>query len=349
MLCPSASRPSHKSAFPKARHNNMQGSPQEKPIRTDGRAADVSVFKGLADDTRLRLLRLLFREELNVQELASILEMGQPRVSRHLGVLRNARLVQDRREGTRVFYTLAPLSDEMGGVSAYIESLGKSEHPDLEGLGEALRRRVNDAQSFADCKAEHWDEIGRLLHNSSASLLAMARLAPTGIRIADLGTGTGLMLPFLSAMADHVYAIDHSARMLERARERCRELGIDNVTFVQRRIEALSDHLPPCDALLLHFVLHQVARPQACLKQAVQFLAPGGRLVVVDRVQHEDEKVTTTFGSLWLGFAEEQLQKWLGRAGLMDSRWYPLAGIDRSVDPHLDIFVACGSKPSATE
>ena len=326
--------------------------PAPKPTTTPlptGRDVDVSVFKSLADETRLRLLRLLYREELNVQELAFILEMGQPRVSRHLGVLRNARVVQDRREGTRVYYTLAPLDDDMAGVSAYMESLGKSQHPDLERLEECLRRRLSDAKSFADHKAEHWDQIGPLLHNSSASLLAMAKLMPAGITIADLGTGTGLMLPFLSAMADHVYAIDHSARMLDRARKRCRELEIDNVTFVQRRIEALSDHLPPCEALFLHFVLHQVARPRALLKQAAQFLRPGGRIVIVDRVQHHDEKAKTTFGSLWLGFAEEQIQKWFKGAGLVDTYWHALTGIDRSAEPYLDIFVACGTKPHTTE
>lgn len=313
------------------------------------RDTDVSVFKGLADETRLRLLRLLYREELNVQELASILEMGQPRVSRHLGVLRNAHVVQDRREGTRVYYTLSALDDDMSGVSAYIESLGKSQHADLERLEECLRRRVSDTQSFADHKAEQWDQIGPLLHNSSASLLAMAKLMPAGITIADLGTGTGLMLPFLSAMGDHVYAIDHSARMLDRARKRCRELGLDNVTFVQRRIEALSDHLPPCDALLLHFVLHQIARPQALLRQATQFLSPGGRLVIVDRVQHDDEKAKTTFGSIWLGFAEEQVQKWLKGAGLVDPQWHAVTGIDRSPGPSLDIFVASGTKPKTAK
>ena len=65
------------------------------------------IFKTLADPTRLRILALLEREELAVQELMEVLGMAQSRVSRHLGILREAGVVRDRREGTFVLYQLA--------------------------------------------------------------------------------------------------------------------------------------------------------------------------------------------------------------------------------------------------
>ena len=65
------------------------------------------VFKTLADPTRLRLLALLEREELAVQELTQVLDMAQSTVSRHLAILRDAGLLRDRRDGTFVYYRLA--------------------------------------------------------------------------------------------------------------------------------------------------------------------------------------------------------------------------------------------------
>ena len=50
----------------------------------------VTIFKALADETRLRLLRILLHHELSVNELVSILKMGQSRISRHLRVLSGA-------------------------------------------------------------------------------------------------------------------------------------------------------------------------------------------------------------------------------------------------------------------
>ena len=72
--------------------------------------ADVlqRIFKTLADPTRVRILALLEREELAVQELMEALGMAQSRVSRHLAILREAGLVRDRRDGTFVFYRFAP-------------------------------------------------------------------------------------------------------------------------------------------------------------------------------------------------------------------------------------------------
>lgn len=65
-------------------------------------------FKAMGDQTRLRLLHLLLRKgELCVCELVDALEESQPKVSRHLGILRSAELVQDFRRGTWIFYKLA--------------------------------------------------------------------------------------------------------------------------------------------------------------------------------------------------------------------------------------------------
>ena len=78
----------------------------------------VKVFKALSDETRIRLLKLLQRRELCVCELMQALNMTQSRVSRNLGILKDAGLVQDRREGLWVHYSLNEES-----FNAYAEPL----------------------------------------------------------------------------------------------------------------------------------------------------------------------------------------------------------------------------------
>jgi len=65
------------------------------------------IFKGLADQTRLRILNLLIHGELCVCDIQFVLESPQTNVSRHLIYLKNSGLVRDRREGTRMYYRLA--------------------------------------------------------------------------------------------------------------------------------------------------------------------------------------------------------------------------------------------------
>lgn len=68
---------------------------------------DDPFFRALGDETRRRLLFLLYREgELCVCELTAALALGQPKISRHLAYLRGASLVSDRRQGQWIFYRL---------------------------------------------------------------------------------------------------------------------------------------------------------------------------------------------------------------------------------------------------
>jgi len=323
-----------------------KGRPPTAPVNDE---RHVGLLKAMGDATRLRLLRLLHNEELNVQELCAILELPQPNVSRHLGVLRAASLVTDRREGTKVFYTLADPADERALFRDYLAAVGESDHPDMQRLEESLRARAQTARSFADSKAAQWDDIGSALHNTSASLLAFAGMIGRRAAVADLGTGTGLLLPLLSPMAETVYAVDQSGAMLRRARLRCRDAGIDNVSFVQKPLEELTVEMPACDALLLHFVLHQVARPPVLLSHLRQFLNPGGRLVIVDRVQHDDEQAKTTFGSLWLGFAKDQIGGWLAEAGYRSFSWQPVASATPVAEAPFAMFVAAAEQTAAPD
>jgi ArsR family transcriptional regulator, arsenate/arsenite/antimonite-responsive transcriptional repressor len=66
----------------------------------------LNILKALSDETRLRILKLLERGELCVCEIVAAFDMSQPKVSFHLGVLKSAGLLKDRKEGKWMHYRI---------------------------------------------------------------------------------------------------------------------------------------------------------------------------------------------------------------------------------------------------
>src|SRR5262250_643088 len=83
----------------------MDGRPTRTPSMPD-LADTADVFQLLGEPTRVRLLSLLAAEEMTVADLAAATDLGQSRVSMHLGKLREARVVSDRKVGVATIYSL---------------------------------------------------------------------------------------------------------------------------------------------------------------------------------------------------------------------------------------------------
>jgi len=66
----------------------------------------LNIFKALSDETRLRILKLLENGELCVCDIVAALDMIQPKVSFHLGVLKEVSLIKDRKQGKWVHYSI---------------------------------------------------------------------------------------------------------------------------------------------------------------------------------------------------------------------------------------------------
>jgi ArsR family transcriptional regulator len=91
----------------------------------------TEVFKCLADDTRAKTALLIHREqELCVCELTYALDQSQPKISRHLALLRNCGLLADRRQGQWVYYRLHP--DLPRWVNDILEVTGEANHAWLQ-------------------------------------------------------------------------------------------------------------------------------------------------------------------------------------------------------------------------
>jgi DNA-binding transcriptional ArsR family regulator len=92
--------------LPDGRSERLKSARGSIPDGHDLRAAS-ELLKTLGDPTRMRILSALSREELSVSELQEVLELSQSAVSHQLKVLRDADMVDYRREGKMVYYSLA--------------------------------------------------------------------------------------------------------------------------------------------------------------------------------------------------------------------------------------------------
>ena len=82
-----------------------------------------AVYRLLGDETRLRLLRVLGEQRLNVTELTGILGLAQSGVSRHLGLLKEAGLISEERDAGFTYYRLSPgmQNGERGAIWSALE------------------------------------------------------------------------------------------------------------------------------------------------------------------------------------------------------------------------------------
>ena len=99
-----------------------------------------TLFSALADRTRLRLINLLGDSEVCVCFLVEILKTSQPKISRHLAYLRQARVVVARREGKWMHYRLAEPPDEHAAHIFREVRASLAEHPEFQRDREKLEK-----------------------------------------------------------------------------------------------------------------------------------------------------------------------------------------------------------------
>lgn len=283
------------------------------------------LFQAVGERTRLRLLRLLGREELNVQELVTALEVNQPSVSKHLGVLRDAGWVRQRREGTFSWYRLVAADAFRGGqdlhraVADIVAALPDCGDDDERLAAVIAAREARSRESFAGV-ADDWDRIRRQYDHPDLKAGVVAALVPNGLRVADVGTGTGALLSVLAATGADVVAVDHSGTMLARARRRCRDSGLPRVAFQRADVHALPFADGVFDATYVSMVLHHVTRPVDALAELTRITRPGGAVVVIDFTQHNLTWMRDELGHRWLGFSLEEMAEWQLAVGLAPGR-----------------------------
>lgn len=309
-----------------------------------------ALFRLLGDEVRLRLLRVLHAERLNVTELTSILGIAQSGVSRHLGLLKDAGLVTEQREGGFTYFRAAPaLSDAQNGLGplaamleGHFAQVSRSEmgRADDVRLAEVrrLRRENFDAHAGPDT---HTRQLvpGR---SWAAWARALGHLLPP-LKVADLGCGEGYLTIEASHWASRVLAVDRSTTVLKRAQALAGRRHVHNITWKRGELERLPIKDASVDIALLSQALHHARDPQRALTEAARIVVPGGRVLVLDLREHDEKWVRDRLGDRWLGFTDAHLTALLDGAGLTDIS----VGVGaRRTGDAFTVLVASGRKPA---
>lgn len=292
----------------------------------------LALLKAAADPTRLRLLRLLGRAELNVGELVEATGLGQSRVSRHLASLRASGILDERHEGPRAYLRLTetPPPGSEGLLTALreiVEAPGFGHAADLDGLAHVLAARSRERSARFDRLAGDWDGLRRELLGPALGPGELAGLLlPPGGRWVDIGAGTGLLLPWLAALAGptgEVRAVEAAPRMAEAARARVASLGLDNVRVLPGDMDALP--LPDgwADGVVFSLSLGHAEAPAQALAEARRVTRPGGTVAVADVEAHGHRDLVEALGPGFGGFQPAALARMLREAGLRDLRRIP--------------------------
>jgi ArsR family transcriptional regulator len=273
----------------------------------------IKSLKLLSDPTRLRLLSLLAQDALSVAELQEILGMGQSRISTQLSQLKAAGLATDERSGKNNVY-----SASMPAELTAIASRAAEEIPEIASDNTALRHILSKRKDYARA---YFDELaGRFgkdyVPGRSWKALAEALLKAMNYRhVADLGAGEGTLSQLLAQRAEKVIAIDLSPKMVDYAQKLAEKNGLANLEF---RIGDIED--PPIDdssidLVILSQALHHAEHPQRAIDSAYRILRPGGRLIVLDLLQHNFSEARELYADRWLGFSESHIGSMLEKSG----------------------------------
>jgi ArsR family transcriptional regulator len=157
-----------------------------------------------------------------------------------------------------------------------------------------------------------------------------------------VGTGDGSLLDALAPIYERVVAVDRAEPQLARARERLHRRGYDNVELLgadadDTQVRARVDELGGADVAFASRVLHHAPRPIDAMERLAELVAPGGAVVVIDYVAHQDERMREQ-ADLWLGFEPDELIRLARRVGLEQPHVTPIpaARCGEGPDGHLD-------------
>lgn len=301
----------------------------------------LKALKLIADPTRLRILMLLGSEPLSVAELQEILGMGQSRISTQLSQLKAEGLVEDERSGKHNIYRCS-----MGEDLMEVAKLAAEEIPDLksdrEALRHLLRKRRDKTRAYFDALAGRFGKDyvpGRSWKGLAEALIKTLNYDV----VADLGAGEGTLSQLLAQRARHVIAVDLSPKMIAYGQALAKKNGLDNLEYREGDIESPPIKSRTLDLCILSQALHHAERPQKALDAAYKALKPGGRLIVLDLLQHNFEQARELYGDQWLGFSESELARMMGKSGFTELE---IVVADREQQaPHFQTLLGVGTRP----
>lgn len=307
-------------------------------------SSTLKSLRALSDPTRLRIVALLEKDELSVNELQEISRMGQSRISTHLGLLLDSGLVQARREGKRTYYKL---STGNGLSSEFIQLAlrGAKELPEHSGdqinLKRIVNRRREQAQVYFNQVAGRFDRVYGPGRSWQAFGHLLLRILPPLV-VADLGSGEGLLSELLARRCKRVIAVDNSEKIVAFGAAKAKKNGLKNLEFRLGDLENPPIDPQSMDLVILSQALHHAADPAKAIAGAHKILKPGGQMMILDLSRHGFERAHELYVDRWLGFPESDLQRWLEAAGFKKIEISIVAREEQP--PNFETILASGQK-----
>ena len=308
-------------------------------------SSTLKSLRALSDPTRLRIVALLEKDELSVNELQEITRMGQSRISTHLGLLQDAGLVQSRREGKRTFYRLNSGAGDGEGEIVALAMRGAqelSEHPgDRINLKRILNRRREQAQVYFNQIAGRFDRVYGPGRSWQAFGQLLLRILPPLV-VADLGSGEGLLSELLARRCKKVIAVDNSEKIVAFGAAKAKKNNLRNLEFRQGDLQNPPIEPHSVDLAVLSQALHHADAPPKAIAAAFRILRPHGQILILDLRKHAFDKARELYGDRWPGFAESDLHHWLEQAGFKKIEIGVVAREEQP--PHFETILASAEK-----
>jgi SAM-dependent methyltransferase len=303
----------------------------------------VDTLALLGDENRIRLCALLRDRELCVTDLVRVTGMAQSRVSTHLGRLREAGFVVDRRKGAQSFYALAANGCPTA-VRACLDEAAGSGDPTLE--GDQKRLRELEAERRDEVPQRLVDELdrdyspGRTWQSLTAGIAPLLRLGD----VLDVGSGDGAAASVLAPYCRSLTCIDTNERLIAAARERLVRQGQENVHTQVADVHALPFPDGSFDSVIMFHTLTYAEHPGRAVVECARVLRPGGRFVLLCLDEHRQSEVTARYGERHPGFSPRTVRGLLTRAGLDVTS---SEVVSREIKkPHLQVVRAIADKSS---
>ncbi len=268
----------------------------------------AKAFRILGDETRLRILRVLQHDSLNVGELTQVLGLAQPSVSKQLRELRRAELVEGSKNGSYTYYHLSSLPPVWWTELA--RQLQNSE--DSKGDFARLQEIKNQREELSE-SSDRFVVPGRSWVAWSRAL----RFLLPALRVADFGCGDGAFTFEISAWAEKVFAIDQNGSLLEQARGKAGDRR-GRIEFLEEDMSNVSIGDGAVDLVVISQSLHFVEDPPSVLAEAYRILSEPGTLLLLDLLPHHQDWVVRELDHRWKGFEASQLKAWLRKTGFCD-------------------------------
>lgn len=301
-----------------------------------------SIFSALGEETRLRIFFLCKEAELTLTDLCQVLAQSQPRVSRHLRILRQAGLLEKHAIGQNMFFravrrrpltlNLIDLIEKHAAKHIHLETDTLRMHAMLDvraTYSDSLARNISTVEESASFSAPS---------DKSAFLMLASLAKQTGMigRWLDIGCGSGELLAALAAYCVEAVGIDRSKERIAIARTRLTRAGHKHCSLRLADLYSIPSPNESFDFITLHRVLNQTEDPERAVTEAARLLTLEGTLAVIDYTKHSHTNLRDQFGHRWLGFTASELSNWAMIAGLGVKKHTTLSG--DQVDSHLMVF-----------